>query len=801
MVKNYLKIAFRNIWRNKVFSFINIVGIAIGLSSCLVITLFIASELQYDLHHSKHQRIFRLASDLEVNDSKSTLATTPSPWAPLLKDEVSFIEESVRLLEDERSLVVKDDGESRYESNAFFADSTFFDVFDFKVTNGNAKKSLVEPNTVVLTATTAKKYFGDSDPVGKSLRITTGFGQQFSVTVTAVTLDPPEESHFHYSMLLSMSSLGDISGLWSYHMFHTYLLLKTPESRVTLEQLLPAFAEKHINNNPSADGPVKLFLQPLTNIHLHSNLIGEIEANSNVTYVYVLSAIALVILALACFNFMNLSTVLSLRRAREVGLRKTVGATRSELVRQFLGEATLSIFLGAFIGLIITIALLPAFNEISQKHLTILTVLEPHWVLAVIVFLCLLAIITSSYPSMVLSSFKPAEVLKGKFQKTVQGNTIRKTLVAFQFIISITLVVCTMTLYKQLDFIKNKEIGFDKSQVMILTIPKRTDFSKITELETTIGSQANVMSVAACSSVPSSQIPVNMVRPEGVTNDKSRSIEMLFSDYDFVKTMGMKIIAGKDFSVGSPTDIQAAFILNEQAVKQFGWGSPQEAIGKKFDWVLPNSVLKSGKVIGVVKDFNFKPLNFKLQPLVILIQPERFQYLLVRLQPGNVQNTIHTIESEFRKILGAQPFEFTFLDETILHLYEREQRLGKIFTYSSALAIVIALLGIFALSMYNAKERVKEFGIRKVLGARVIDILKLSTREFVIVVLIANLIALPIGSYIMNKWLETYAYRISIDWRIPAISASLIFLVAIVTISFEAVRAASSNPVHSLRSE
>jgi putative ABC transport system permease protein len=373
--------------------------------------------------------------------------------------------------------------------------------------------------------------------------------------------------------------------------------------------------------------------------------------------------------------------------------------------------------------------------------------------------------------------------------------------VTIQFAVSIILVACTIILYSQLDFLKNKDLGFDRSHVMIMTIPRGSYGDIITTFENTLKANTSVVSASASSSVPADHIPINLVRPEGSANKESRSMEMLFVDHGFIKTTGMQVVAGRDFSEQFVTDPQEAFIINEQAVKELGWKSPQDALGKKFEWVLPDAVLKSGKIIGVIKDINFRPLNFKIQPLVIHIQPNRLQYVYVRFQPGRVDENIKMLETQFKATFPSQPFEFTFLDQTIQRLYENEQRLGKIFTYGSVLTIIIASLGIFALSTHSAKQRVKEVGIRKVLGANTGDILKLSSKEFLTLVLLANLIAWPIAWYMMSKGLEAYAYRIDMHWTVFAVSGLLVLSVAMITVSFEAIKASLSNPVDSLRNE
>ncbi len=800
MLTNYVKIALRSLLRNRIFSFINIAGFGAGLSCCLVIALFVMDELQYDKFHSKSDRIFRVVSELESNGLPASLAVTPAPWAPLLEADYPQVENSVRLLKDDRSLVGREGQEQNYQ-RVFFSDAAIFQVFDFGLTKGNSKNALEEPNSAVLTASAARRYFGDQDPIGKTLKIATNIGREFTVTITGMTADVPSQSHFHFDILVSMSSLDDLSELWAFHMFHTYLLLRDAADKTSLEAMLPDFAGNYINNNPKADGRASLSLQPLGDIHLRSNRVGELESNGSMVYIYVLSSIALFILALACFNFMNLSTVRALERGKEVGLRKAAGARQGQLVFQFLGEAMLLVLIASVMALIFTSAALPFLNSVAGKELDISVLVSPFGVAATLAFLLVVAVMTGLYPSFVLTAFKPVEVLKGKFQKSVRGTRLRKTLVTIQSAISIMLIASTLMLYRQLDFLKTKDLGFDKAHTLAISLPRGVYGERVAAFENGLRSHTSVAALSASSSIPSLQIPVNQVRPEGLPDTESRSVEMLFVANDFVNTAGMKLIAGRDFSQDRRSDVEDAFVINEQAVHDFGWRSAQEALGKKIDWVLPDAVIKSGKVIGVIQDINFKPLNYKVQPLVIHMQPNRLRYIYVKLRPGAVDEAIATVENQYRAAFPYQPFEFTFLDQAVQRLYHNEQRLGKIFIYASMLTVVIAALGIFALSLYNARLRVKEVGIRKVLGATVGDILRASSKDFAGLVLLSNLLAWPVAWYAIDKGLETYAYRVEISWLAFACAGLIVFITAIMASAWETIRSALANPAESLRSE
>ncbi len=633
MWKNNFKTAWRNILNNKIFSAINIFGLSLGLVCCILMLLFIQHELSYDKFHANAKNIYRVTSIAEGPTGKTNLAVTPSAWVPLMKKDYPEIKQYVRLLKDEKSIVGETGKEQSFVKGLLFADSTFFDVFSFKLLKGNPANALSQPNTIVLTTETAKRYFGNTDPIGKTLEATTGFTSTITVQVTGVVDEPPANSHVKFGGLVSISTLGDISNLWAYHMYHTYVVLADGTSTNSLEAKFKDFTEKYINHNPNADGKQEIYLQPITDIHLHSQMVGELEANGDITYVYVFSGIALFVLLIACLNFMNLSTVRSLKRAKEVGLRKVVGAERKQLIKQFLAESILVSFFALILSLVIVVLILPVFNQLSERTLSINFTGNYNYILFLILLTFLVGIASGIYPATVLSSFKPVEVLKGSFQKSIKGNSLRKVLVTLQFIISIALIASTILVYKQLQFVQNKKLGFDKEKVVVVTIQRNADVKKLDAFKTSLTNTPGVLSVAAASTIPSTTIPVNLVHEESA--DKNRSMQMLFVDHDFVKTMQMNLLAGRNFSKSYSTDDAEGFIINNEAVKQLGWQTPKNAIGKSFQWVMPDTVLKNGKIIGVVEDFNITPLKSAVQPLVMHILPRRFQYLYVRLNTEN----------------------------------------------------------------------------------------------------------------------------------------------------------------------
>ncbi len=800
MLRNYLKIAWRNIWKNKVFSAINIFGLSIGLACCILMFLLIQHELSYDKFNVQAKNIYRITSVMDGTDGKRNLAITPAPWAPLMKKDYPEIKNFVRLLKDEKATVGQTGEQHYYENDLLYSDSTFFDVFSFSLSKGNAALALEQPNSIILSKETAIKYFGEADPIGKTLEINS-FGRNFNVQVTGVANDIPSNSHFTFNGLISLQTLGDLSNLWSFHMFQSYLLINNTASKAGLEKKFAGFVNKYIINNPAADGKQDIFLQPLSSIHLHSQMVGEIGTNGSATYVYVFTGIALFILLIACFNFTNLSTARSVSRAKEVGLRKVVGAERRQLIGQFLGETTLLAVIALMLAVIIAAIALPVFNQLSQRELSILDGNNYGLLFLLVALVLFVGLLAGIYPATVLSSFKPVEVLKGKFQKSFKGIAFRKVLVTFQFAISIALVAGTILVFKQLQFLQTKKLGFDKDNVAIITLPRDTDSAKLQSLKLSLLNDPLVTSVAAASSVPSANIPVNLVNDGSIDLKKSSSMQMLFADNDFIRTMKMKIVAGRDFTGSYATDKSEGFVLNEEAVKKLGWQNAEQAIGKTFQWVQPNVVLKTGKIIGVVQDFNITPLKSPVQPLVMHYFPGRFQYLYVRFNGSIGSNALDAVGEKFKALYPNQFFEYSFLDETLNALYASEKKLSKIFGYFSFLAILIACLGILGLSLYSIQQRIKEIGIRKVLGANVMSITSELMKEFFKPVLIAAVIATPVAWYGISKWLEEFAYRIQINWMVFVFSAVIVFTIAILTMSFQAIKAAKTNPVKNLRTE
>jgi len=762
--------------------------------------LFIQHELSYDKFNANAKNIYRLTSEAEGPNGRTNLAVTPAPWAPLMKKDYGEIRNFTRLLKAEKTDIGQPGQRHFYESDLLYADSTFLDIFSVKLEKGNAKEALQQPNSIILASETARKYFGDEDPIGKTLEVNSFVGI-FNVQVTAVAKKLPANSHFRFNSLVSLQTLGDLNNFWAFHMFQTYLLLNDNSSAAQLEKKLPGFVNKYIINNPQADGRQDIHLQPLTAIHLHSNMTGEIGINGDITYIYVFAGVAIFILLIACFNFTNLSTARSLTRAKEVGLRKVVGAHRKQLLGQFLGETILFAFISLILALVISSLVLPVFNQLSARELHIDFSKNYQLVILLIVLVAGVGAFAGLYPAAVLSAFKPIEVLKGKFMKGSKGVSFRKVLVTLQFVVSITLIASTILVTRQLNFLQNKKIGFDKENVLVLTLPKDMDSTRLASFKASLLGERFIFSVAGSSVLPGVNIPVNQVNDGNIDLSKAYSMQMLSIDQDFVTTMKMKLLAGRNFATDHPTDKTEGFIINEEAVKKLGWKDASSAIGKTIQWVRPDVVLKKGIVLGVVENFNITPLRSGVQPLVMHYSPLRFQYLYVRFNQSNAKALTGIVGKKFSEFYPKQSFEYSFLDDNLNAMYSNEQRLGSIFSYFSLLAILIACFGVLGLSLYSIQQRIKEIGIRKVLGAGVLSITAGLLKEFVKPVCIAAIIATPVAWYAMNKWLEHFAYRINISWWVFVAAGAQALVIAILTIGIQSIKAAIANPVRSLRTE
>jgi putative ABC transport system permease protein len=819
MLRNYFTIALRNLNKNRFYTAINISGLAVGIASCLIIVLFVMSELGYDKHHSNADRIYRINGEIKFGGSHYLLAVAPAPLAEVLVQEFPEVESAVRFRSRGSYLVkASETSDNIKEDNVIWADSSFFKIFTVPVLQGNSRTALKEPNSVAISQKIANKFFPDGHALGQTLIL----DNRWPMTVTAVFADMPKTGHFKFDILISMSGLDEAKGTnFLSNNFQTYILLKAGTDARALETKLPAIVIKYIGAQAAqmlggeftmdkfveAGNKLEYTLIPLTDIHLHSDRpIGELGPNGDIAYVYLFSAVALLILVIACINFMNLSTARSANRAKEVGVRKVMGSLRSHLIRQFLTESILLSVLSFVIAVALAYSIVPIFNELSQKSL-VLPFSTPLFYLVLFVGSLVVGMMAGLYPSFFLSAFKPVQVLKGQVALGMKSGLVRSSLVVFQFMISIFLIVGTITVYRQLDFIQHKKIGFEKDQVLIVHDAYALG-DKTSVFKDEIKKNSFILNGTA-----TGYIPVNGWRndntywPEGgqPTQDNMVGMQTWGVDLDYIKTFGMKMMAGRFFSPEFPSDSQAV-VLNESAVRQYNF--EQNPIGKKISTFTDNNPdgspdmnsMQSWEVVGVVEDFHFESLKQNIAPLAFFLDGNNGS-VAFRFQAKNTQDVISTIEKTWKTLAPGQPFQYSFLDEDFANLYTTEQRLGKTFAVFASLAIIIACLGLFALTAFTAEQRTKEIGVRKVLGASVSSIVVLLSKEFGKLVLIAFVLATPFAWWAVNKWLEDYQYKVEIGWTVFGLAGIIALAIAWLTMSYQSIKAATSNPVKSLRNE
>jgi putative ABC transport system permease protein len=798
MVKNYLKIAFVNLKKHKAFSFINIFGLAIGMACCILIAAYVFHELSYDRFHEKADRIYRLKSELKISGDDLDIPKSSPPMADYLVQNYPEVIDAVRFRPLGR-VPVRFRDNLFYEDQIFFADNSVFEIFDFPILKGDPNTALNTAHSIVITEDVARRYFGTEDPLGKLLTI----NNQSDFTVTGVLKNIPHNSHLNFSMLCSFETYAkdnrkEMQG-WLFLNHYTYILLEKGADCRRLEHKLPEMIEERIGAMlRMAKADLTLSLQPLTSIHLHSNLMQEISGNSNIVYVFIFSAIALFILAIACINFMNLSTARSANRAREVGLRKVMGADRAKIIRQFLSESILNSFLSFILALILVDLTLPLFRSISGVELRI-DYAHNFWLVPGLVGLALLVgVVAGSYPAFFLSSFQPTRVLKGEFKTGKKGTFFRSTLVIVQFTISIALIFATVIVFNQLQFMKNRRLGFQKEQIVVIPISDESTLDSLRPVKQELENHSEIVMAAASSHVPGQTTYFNPFIPEGFTHEQMQYMGELYIDHDFIPAMGIEILEGRNFSDELATDINESVIINEAAARKFGWDKP---VGKTIGEVTVSQKIRKYTVIGVVKDFHIESLRKKIAPLFIGNTTHNFNSLSVRLKMENVQATLSFLENKMQQIDPSRPFEYAFLDDTFDAQYRSEERLSRIFSYFAVLAVFIACLGLFGLASFAAEQRTKEIGIRKVLGASVSGIVMLLSKEFTKWVVISNALAWPLAYFALRLWLQGFAYRTKISLAAFVLSAIISAFVAVFTVSYQAIRSAVTDPVESLRYE
>lgn len=801
MLKNYFKVALRNILKYKFFSAINVLGLSIGMACCLFIFIYVMDEISYDRFHKNVENIYRVA--LHGKIAGQEIYTTSSSWpvAAAMTDEITGVTEALRLWPRQAGLVFKNGDKSFTEKKIFYADSNFFHFFSFKLLQGDPETALKEPNTIVLTPEMAQKYFGSENVVGNLLTIG---NDNKSFKVTGIVEPAPGNSHFHYNALISfVTSKGELYEGWTGNSMQTYVRLAPGTSPVEVDKSLDGLVLKYVGPEleqglgfsfeefQKQGGIYGYYIYPLTDTHLYSTLSDDIEPNGDIKYVYVFSLIGLFILIIACINFMNLSTAKSAGRAKEVGLRKTLGSARGQMIWQFLTESILYSVVAILLALVICYALLPSFNLLAGKELTFQSLQDGPFLLSTLALVLFVGFVAGSYPAFYLTAFNAVEVLKGKVRAGMKSKGVRSTLVVVQFAISIFLIIATAVVLQQLNYLQNKNLGLDKQNVIILQNVRRLG-TNMNAFRNSVKQTAGVENASFTNNAFPGVNNTTVFRVKGSEQDHLAGT--YYADYDHMDVLRFELAEGRYFSKDFPSD-STAVLVNEAAAKEFGWTNPLDEEVINFN----NTNPETNKVIGVIKDFNFESLKSKVRPLIVGFTNQS-NFLLIRYS-GNPQSVLASVKDLWSGFAPGDPFEYTFLDQDFDALFRTEQRLKNIFLVFAGLAIFIACLGLFALAAFTTEQRTKEIGIRKAMGATVPNLAVLLSKEFSILVLLAFLPAATAAWFFVSSWLQDFEYRISINPIIFLVSGLIAFLIALITVGYQAIKAASSSPVSSLRYE
>ena len=810
MIRNYFKIAWRNLIKNKGFTAINIIGLSLGIGCFIVIAMYVTDELSYDQYHENADRIYRINSDIKFGGTDISMAVSSDPMGEALKSDYPEVEEYARLYASSGAKLIKKGSEYISENLVTHADSTIFDVFTLPAIVGNTKTALNEPNTVVISETAAIRYFGSAEKaIGEFLDTDDNTNTLYEVT--AVIEDMPMNSHFRFDFFFSMDNVQYKFGQYLSHNFHTYVLLRPDVDFKEFNKNFPEVIDKYIlpqaaqfmqiksmEEFESAGNSLVYGLFPITDIHLRSNRGVELSANGNIQYVYIFSAAALFILILACINFMNLTTARSSGRAKEVGIRKVLGTGRKSLIWQFLTESILISTLALIIGLLFVRLTLGWFNDISGKEIIMSALLTPQFLIFLILFPFIIGALAGVYPAFFMSSFKPITALKGNLSTGHKKDMLRNFLVVFQFATSIILIVGTIVIYKQINHIQNSNLGFNKDQVLVVSntgIPQETrqslkdEIVQLTDVESS--SFGGFLPVSS-----SSRSDTSFSTETVMTSSNSFNMQYWRADYDYVENMNMEMIEGRFFSREFGSD-STAIVINEAAAKLAGFDNP---VGRNLYGSDENGNMSTYHIIGVIKNFNYASLKQNVGALSLRLGNNSW-VTAFRFNTNDVTNLVDIIEKKYKAVAPGMPFNYSFLDESFDNMYRQEQRVGSVALTFAFLAIIIACLGLLGLATYIAEQRRKEIGVRKVLGASVANIVKMLSIDFIKLVLIAFLIATPIAWWFMNKWLQDFAFRIDLNWSIFAVTGLVALVIALLTLSFQAIKAAIANPVNSLKIE
>jgi len=806
MFKNYFKIAVRNLWRNKGFSAINIFGLALGIATCLLIMLYVQNELSYDRYNDKAGRIVRVVFRGKMQGGEIKEANVMPPVAQALKKNFPEVLEATRIRSNGYHRVSYGDKMFKDDQLAF-VDSNFFQVFTLPLIKGDARTALLQPNTIVISRSVAHKYFGNDNPIGKVLSFK---DDKAALTITGEIDEVPVNSHFHFGLFASMASLPEArEQSWMSSNFYTYLVLPKGYDYKQLEAKLPQEIDKYIGPQlqkgmgvtmaqfRQAGNNIGLYLQPLTDIHLHSDFTGDMEPYGDIQYVYIFGAVAVFMLLIACINFMNLSTAGASKRAREVGIRKVMGSAKMQLVRQFLLESLLLTAVALILAIGIVYLALPFFNGLTGQDLSLHLMSNP-WVLpALILFGLFTGILAGSYPAFFLSSFNPVAVLKGRFTTGKRTIGLRSGLVVFQFFISIGLIIGTTVVYKQLSYIQHKKLGYDKDQVVVIEQTGalgRNDEAFKQELL----SDPRIATVSESGYLPAGNSFGNnfMAYPDARSTQLIKALKYDV-DFSYIPTLGMQMAAGRNFSKEYGGD-SSGVIVNETAATAFGWG--QNAMGHTLSHTENDGTKETYHVIGIVKDFHFRSLHELITPLVMVMGND-YSTIIAKVKTKEVQGVLAAMKNKWSKFTTETPFTYSFLDDRFNNTYKAEENIGRILGIFAGLTIFVACLGLFGLATFTAEQRTKEIGIRKVLGANVTGLVSLLSKDFLKLALFAFVIATPVAWYVMNKWLQDFAYRINISWVVFALAGIIVVVITLLTVSYQSIKAALMNPVKAIKME
>lgn len=817
MIRNYFKIAWRSMMKNKAFSFINIFGLSIGLTCCMLISLYIVHETSYDHYQEHKDRIYQVATLFSDEGVEHRSATTAGPLGKFLQQEYPEVQSYTRLLGlfgDDKTLFQVREGNGRltsiYEAKGFLADANFFQMLTYRFKEGDPKTALSQPNSVVINEDMAQKLFGKKPALDQMVYISSSTNGDSLFRVTGVFAAPPGPTHVDARFFLSFRG-GNLDGLANNNddlannnMFHTFLLLKSSADAKTLEQKLPGFVQRHLGEQLQKTGKERRYhLTSLPDIYLSGANEHAISSGSK-TSLYILGSIALLTLLIACINFMNLSTANSAKRAAEVGVRKVLGAEKASLVRQFFGESLLMSAIALVFALLLTLVLLGVFEQVAGKTLSLTTQQKIGFAGVFLLLTLITGLLAGSYPAFYLSSFKPIKVLKGKFSNSFAAVSLRKGMVVFQFMISIVLIIASIVIAQQMSYMRQKDLGFEKGQQIIIPLRTATAKSSIRSFKDEVASNTRITSIGSGMAYPGIFHPQDwLMYRQGKTPANSRSVFINMVDENFLQTIGVHLVAGRLFSNQFPSDTLHSLVINEETVKQFGFTSPQEAVGKwmAFDW---NGQQQRFYIVGVVRNFHFHDLHEAIDPFAFRFYNQAdagFNYLIAHVRGDGLQPALTALETTWKKLNPNEPFEYSFLDQDFQKNYEADSRRASLIHYFTIIAILISCLGLFGLVSFTAEQRTKEIGIRKVLGASVYGVVALLSKDFLKLVMIALLIASPIAWWAMNRWLQNFAYQTNISWQVFARTAFLAVVIAFGTISFQAIKAAIANPVKSLRAE